>query len=82
MLQYDKSKDYYKLLDVSPTVDVKAIKKSYYKLAQQYHPDKAGDCKKSMEKFKMISQAYEILSDEDMRKRYDNLRNNPTASGG
>ena len=77
MLQYDKNNDYYKLMGVSPTDDLKAIKKSYYKLAQQYHPDKAGDCKESMEKFKKISQAYEVLSDEQMKARYDQLRNNP-----
>ena len=81
MLKYDKKNDYYKLLDVSASADQKAIKKSYYKLAQKYHPDKAGDCKESMEKFKKISQAYEVLSDDQMKERYDQLRSQPEGSG-
>ena len=73
-LTYDKNADCYEVLGVDSKADPKKIKLTYYKLAQKYHPDKAGDDTKAAEKFKQISNAYEILADEDMRKRYDTLR--------
>lgn len=56
---FDASKDYYRILDLSKDANENDIKKSYYKLAKQYHPD----VNKGYEgKFKEISEAYEILS--------------------
>ncbi|OMH83902.1 Mitochondrial protein import protein MAS5 [Zancudomyces culisetae] len=60
----------YDLLEISPTAQLTEIKKAYRKLALKYHPDKNSDAE-STEKFKEISHAYEILSDQDKRERYD-----------
>ena len=55
-------------------------------MAQKYHPDKAGDDEKALEKFKAISNAYEVLVDPDQRKKYDRLKaessQKRTAGGG
>jgi molecular chaperone DnaJ len=64
-------KDYYDILGVSKDASQKEIKKAYRKLAKKYHPDMNDGDDKSSEKFKKISEAYEILSDPDKRKRYD-----------
>ncbi|MFW6273866.1 MAG: molecular chaperone DnaJ [Halanaerobium sp.] len=64
-------KDYYELLGVDRDADQKEIKKAYRKLAKKYHPDMNQDGKDTSEKFKEISEAYEILSDPDKRARYD-----------
>src|SRR5476651_2368699 len=66
-------KDYYESLGVPRTASADELKKSYRKLARQYHPDVAKDKKKSEEKFKEINKAYEVLSDADKRKKYDEL---------
>ena len=66
-------KDYYESLGVPRTASADELKKSYRKLARQYHPDVAKDKKKSEEKFKEINEAYEVLSDADKRKKYDEL---------
>ena len=65
--------DYYELLRISKNADETEIKKAYRKLAIKYHPDKSPQDKKEeyTEKFKEISQAYEILSDSQKRKNYD-----------
>ena len=64
-------KDYYDILGVDRDADQKEIKKAYRKLAKKYHPDRNPDDPESGEKFKEISEAYGILSDEDKRARYD-----------
>jgi molecular chaperone DnaJ len=64
-------KDYYQLLGVSRSANGDEIKKAYRKLAMQYHPDKNPNNKKAEEKFKEISEAYEVLSDETKRQSYD-----------
>lgn len=64
-------KDYYDILGVSKDASQKEIKKAYRKLAKKHHPDMNDGDSKSSEKFKEISEAYEILSDPDKRKRYD-----------
>jgi len=64
-------KDYYEILGVDKTSDVKDIKKAYRKLARQYHPDVNHD-PGAEEKFKEIAEAYEVLGDEEKREQYDN----------
>lgn len=65
------SPNYYDILNINKNASQDEIKKAYYKLALKYHPDKNKD-EDSEEKFKEISQAYEVLSDENKRKAYDN----------
>ncbi len=64
-------KDYYAILGVSKTADASDIKKSFRKLARKYHPDVNPDNKAAEAKFKEVSEAYEVLSDDDKRKKYD-----------
>jgi len=66
-------KDYYKILGVDKKATKDEIKKKYRKLAQKYHPDKNPDNKVAEEKFKEISEAYEVLSDDSKRAKYDQL---------
>ena len=76
-VQYDSSNDAYKVLGVAASDDSKKIKIAYYKLAQKYHPDKQGSSsnpKEAEEKFKAISHAYELIKDEDSKKRYDKAK--------
>jgi curved DNA-binding protein len=68
-----KFRDYYEILGVARTAKEDEIKKSYRKLARKYHPDLNPNNKESEEKFKEIQEAYEVLSDADKRKRYDQL---------
>ncbi len=64
-------KDYYAILGVSKTADASEIKRSFRKLARKYHPDVNPDNQTAEAKFKEISEAYEVLSDADKRKKYD-----------
>ena len=64
-------RDYYEVLGVERAASVEEIKKSYRKLALQYHPDRNPDNKEAEEKFKEATEAYEVLSDGDKRARYD-----------
>lgn len=66
-------KDYYKVLSVDRKASADDIRKAYRKLAMQYHPDKNPGDKKAEEKFKEINEAYQVLSDETKRARYDQL---------
>ncbi|HEY1566844.1 MAG TPA: molecular chaperone DnaJ [Solirubrobacteraceae bacterium] len=63
--------DYYKVLGVGKNASEEEIKKSYRKLARQYHPDANQGDKKAEERFKEISQAHDVLSDPEKRKAYD-----------
>jgi molecular chaperone DnaJ len=67
-------KDYYKVLDVGKGASADEIKKSYRKLARKYHPDANKGDAKAEERFKEISEAYNVLSDEKRRKEYDEAR--------
>ncbi|PID94777.1 MAG: molecular chaperone DnaJ [Bacteroidales bacterium] len=64
-------KDYYEVLGVSKGASADEIKKAYRKKAIQYHPDKNPNDKVAEEKFKEAAEAYEVLSDEQKRQRYD-----------
>jgi len=66
-------KDYYKVLGVSRSASQDEIKKAFRKLAVKYHPDKNQGDKAAEEKFKEISEAYEVLGNADSRKKYDEL---------
>ncbi|MDR2545234.1 MAG: molecular chaperone DnaJ [Methanobrevibacter sp.] len=68
-----EKRDYYDILSVDKSADEKEIKKAYRKLAMKYHPDKAEENEKEefTEKFKEISEAYAVLSDEEKKQRYD-----------
>ncbi|HPR57597.1 MAG TPA: J domain-containing protein [Bacteroidales bacterium] len=66
-------KDYYKILGVDKKATLAEIKKQYRKLAQMYHPDRNPDNKAAEEKFKDISEAYEVLGNEEKRAKYDQL---------
>jgi molecular chaperone DnaJ len=63
--------DYYKTLGVGKNASDAEIKKAYRKLARQYHPDRNQGDRQAEERFKEISQAYDVLSDTDKRKQYD-----------
>ena len=67
-------KDYYKALGVPKEATQAEIKKAYRKLARQYHPDANKGDAASEERFKEISEAYDVLSDETKRKEYDEAR--------
>lgn len=79
--------DYYQLLGVSRDADAEEIKKAYRKLALKYHPDRNDGSKEAEERFKEITQAYEVLRDADKRQVYDRygeqgLRGQPGAGFG
>lgn len=67
-------KDYYKTLGVANSSDATEIKRAYRKLAKDLHPDKNPDNPKAEERFKEVSKAYEVLSDEKSRAEYDEVR--------
>ena len=67
-------KDYYKTLAVAKGASADEIKKSYRKLARKYHPDANEGNPKAEERFKEVSEAYSVLSDEKRRKEYDEAR--------
>ena len=72
------NKKYYDLLGVQKNAQLNDIKKAYRKLALKEHPDKGGD----PEKFKQITQAYEVLSDKEKREIYDEQGEEGLQSGG
>ena len=64
-------RDYYEVLEVSKGASEEDIKKAYRKLAKKYHPDLNPNDKTAEAKFKEVNEAYEVLSDQDKRERYD-----------
>ena len=66
-----EKRDYYEVLGVSKSADATEIKKAYRKLALKYHPDKNPGDKEAEEKFKEAAEAYDVLSNEEKKRRYD-----------
>src|SRR5689334_21920562 len=69
-----QNKDFYAVLGVSASATQDEIKKQYRKLAARYHPDKNPNDPKAADRFKEISEAYQVLGDADRRKQYDQMR--------
>ncbi len=76
------SESYYTILGVSETVTAVELKKAYRTKAMKYHPDRNPGDKEAEEKFKTLSEAYETLSDEEKRARYDQLGHEAYKNGG
>ncbi len=74
-------RDYYEVLGVAKSASAEEIKKAYRKLAIQYHPDKNPGDKASEEKFKEAAEAYDVLSNEDKRAKYDRFGHQGAAGG-
>jgi molecular chaperone DnaJ len=74
-------RDYYEILGINKTASIEEIKTNYRKLAMQYHPDRNPDNHEAEEKFKEATEAYEILSDQDKRSRYDRFGHQGTRMG-
>ena len=68
-----KFRDYYEVLGVPRSASAEDIRKAYRKLARRYHPDVNRDDKSAEEQFKEINEAYQVLSDQEKRKKYDEL---------
>ncbi|MDP6194057.1 MAG: DnaJ domain-containing protein, partial [Prochlorococcaceae cyanobacterium ETNP18_MAG_1] len=64
-------RDYFKVLGVDRSADNDAVKRAFRKLARQYHPDVNPGDANAEAKFKEVSEAYEVLSDPDKRKKYE-----------
>lgn len=77
-------KDYYEILGINKSASEDDIKKAYRKLAKEYHPDsyEGADKKKAEDKFKEISEAYSVLSDESKRANYDRFGADPNGYSG
>lgn len=71
-----QKESYYTTLGVSENASADEIKKTYRKLARKYHPDKNKGDKAAEEKFKQISEAYDVLGDDKKRSQYDQMRKN------
>ena len=76
-----EKRDYYEVLQVSRDADGNTIKKSYRKLAIQYHPDKNPDDSEAEERFKELGEAYDVLSDEQKRAAYDRFGHSAFSQG-
>ena len=76
------ARDYYEVLGVERTIDAPGLKAAYRKLAMVHHPDRNGGSEDSMAKFKEISEAYSVLSDDQKRAHYDRFGHAGQPGGG
>ncbi len=76
------TRDYYEILGVERTIDAAGLKSAYRKLAMEHHPDRNGGCDDSMARFKEISEAYGVLSDDQKRAAYDRFGHAGVNGGG
>ncbi len=76
-----QTKDFYSVLGVSSTASQDEIKKAYRRLAKRYHPDANQNDPKAADRFKEISEAYQVVGDADKRKQYDDMRRYGAFSG-
>ena len=74
-------RDYYEILGVSKSANSKEIKKAYRKIAIKYNPDKNPDDKSAEEKFKEAAEAYDVLSNPEKKRRYDQFGHAGMGSG-
>ena len=74
--------DFYQLLGVSPSANQEELKRAYRKLARELHPDANPNNPQAEEKFKEVSRAYEVLSDQETRARYDQFGEAGISGGG
>lgn len=82
MSQHDwLERDFYKILGVSESATEKDLTKAYRKLARKYHPDANQNNPKAEERFKEVSEAYDVLGDAERRKEYDELRKYGSTGG-
>ncbi|KXT17301.1 hypothetical protein AC579_524 [Pseudocercospora musae] len=70
----NSSHDFYGLLGIASSAQESEIRRAYRKTALKYHPDKVGNDQAALDKFHLLSIAYEVLSDQDVRQLYDNAR--------
>jgi len=77
-----KKRDFYSVLGVKRSASREEIKKAYKELAKKYHPDRNAGDGKAEERFKEVSEAYQVLSDETKRKEYDLFGHGPRPEGG
>ena len=75
-------RDYFKVLGVERGADADTIKKAYRRLARQYHPDVNPGDRNAESRFKEVSEAYEVLSDPDKRRRYEQFGQYWSQTGG
>lgn len=75
-------RDYYEILGVERTIDAAGLKAAYRKLAMQHHPDRNGGCEESATRFKEVSEAYAVLSDDQKRAAYDRFGHDGVNGGG
>src|SRR3954447_18808107 len=77
-----QTKDFYSVLGVPASATAEEIKKQYRKLAKKFHPDANQGDPKAAERFKEISEAYNVLGDAEKRKQYDEMRRLGAFGGG
>ena len=77
-----RKKDYYEVLGIQRNASKEQIKKAYRRLARKYHPDTAGDNPQAGERFKELQEAYEVLSDDQKRRTYDQFGHAGASMGG
>src|SRR5688572_15479628 len=76
------ARDYYEVLGVSKGADKDTIKKAYRQMALKYHPDRNPDDKASEDRFKEAAEAYDVLSHDEKRARYDRFGHAGLGGGG